>query len=318
MNPGIHYGMPMAEYLALPALSAGVIKTLLDRCPAAAWYDSPFNPNRPRNDDTGASDAGTIAHSILLEGSRDVCCVIDPADHPAEKTGSIPEGWTNKSIRAARDTARAAGKVPVLKSAMAEIDAIASAARTYLDSVRDTEPAIHAAFEPGGGHSEVTVVWREGETLCKMRADRMSADHGLIVDAKFTAQSVEPGRYGRTQMVNLGQYITAAWYRRGVRAATGTDPDYVFLAGELDAPHLFSLVGCDPSWLELGDEKIGAGLREWQECARRNHWPAYPTRVAYPELPVYERARWDERNGVGEDGVPATNAEIWKAQREAA
>ena len=45
-------------------------------------------------------DAGTIAHEILLEGSQNCVTVIDPADHPAEKTGTTPSGWTNKSLGA--------------------------------------------------------------------------------------------------------------------------------------------------------------------------------------------------------------------------
>ena len=56
-------------------------------------------------------DAGTVAHAILLEGNSDVVTIIDPTNHPAEKTGNIPDGWTNKSIRAARDSARASGKL---------------------------------------------------------------------------------------------------------------------------------------------------------------------------------------------------------------
>jgi hypothetical protein len=57
MQTGIHFGMSMQEYLAIPAVSNGVLRTLLERCPAAAWHCSPFNPNKPR-DDTDASDAG--------------------------------------------------------------------------------------------------------------------------------------------------------------------------------------------------------------------------------------------------------------------
>ncbi len=301
--PGIHYGMSMAEYLAIPALSAGVITTLLDRCPAAAWYESPWNPRRASSS-TAEQDAGSIAHSIFLEGSRDVCEVIDPNDHPAEKTGNIPDGWTNKSIKAARDAARAAGKIPVLKPAMAEIEAISAAARTYVDSLRESEPAIHALFEPAGGTSETVLIWQEGATLCKLRADRLATDFALIADYKTTGVSAEPMRFGRAQLVGLRYYVSASWYRRGVRAVTGVDPTYIFLAGETDAPYLHSLIGCDPSLAELGDEKVGAGLAAWQECQRANHWPAYPNRVCWIEAPVYEVNAWAEREGIDAHGIP--------------
>src|ERR1700693_4471465 len=95
----------MQEYLDLPAVSASLVCDILDKCPRAAWWNSYLNPDRVR-ETSALMDAGTVAHAILLEGSEACCTVIDPNNHPAEKTGAIPEGWTNKSIRAARDIVR--------------------------------------------------------------------------------------------------------------------------------------------------------------------------------------------------------------------
>jgi hypothetical protein len=310
VKTGIHFGMSMQEYLAIPAVSNGVLRTLLERCPAAAWHCSPFNPRRTV-DYSDASDAGTIAHSILLEGSRDCLEVIDPNDHPAEKTGAIPSGWTNKSIKAARDAARADGKIPVLPSDVAEIDALVCAAQSFVDSLRATEPAIHAMMQPDGGKSEVVMVWEEGGTLCKLRADRISADNQIVLDYKTTALSAEPQAWARTML----DYMGAAWYRRGVRAVTGVDPDYVFLIGERAAPFLHSIVGITPADLALGDDKIGYAMREWQKCEAAGHFPGYTNRVAYCDAPVWHRLKWDERNGLDEQGTPV-DAELWAQVKE--
>jgi len=310
MKPGIFHGMPMEEYLAIRALSNGVIQTLLDECAAAAWYSSPWNPNRPA-DDTKERDAGSIAHSILLEGSRAICEVIDPAAHPAEKTGNIPDGWTNKSIRAARDAARAAGKIPVLKPMMAEINALVDSAYRFIESLRETEPAIYQAFQAGGGTAETVIVWQEGDTLCKLRADMLAVDFRLIVDYKSTSMSVEPSGWAKKI-----DYVGAAWYRRGVRAACGVDPDYVFMCGELKPPYLHSLVGVDPGGLALGDEKVGEGIRQWQACERAGRWPGYAPRVHWVELPVYERFQWEARNGVDADGIPYDISKLFGPPKE--
>jgi hypothetical protein len=310
MKLGIHYGLSMPEYLAIPAVSNGVLQTLLERCPAAAWFCSPFNPNRPR-DDNDASDAGTIAHAILLEGTRDCLAVIDPKDHPAEtKPFAIPQGFTNKSIRAARDAARAAGKIPVLPSDVAAIDALVGAAERFIVSLQKEEPNVYAAFMDDGGKSEVTFVWQEGPTLCKARADRIAADHSIIIDYKSTATSVQPDAWSRTML----DYMGAAWYRRGVKAVTGVEPDYLFLAGERDPPHLHALIGVNPADLALGEEKIAVALRDWQRRESANHWPGYPARTVYPDIPPWHRAQWMERNGG--DGLPADLSTIFK--REAA
>ena len=45
-------------------------------------------------------------------------------------------------------------------------------------------------------------------------------------------------------------------------------------------------------------------LREWAKCVAANNWPAYPPRVAYPEIPAWEQMRWDERQGVDAHGIP--------------
>lgn len=301
--PNSYPGMSMAEYLALPAVSAGVIRKLLDECPAAARHASWLNPLRER-EDTAATDAGSIAHAILLEGSTAGVAVIDPEDHPAEKTGAIPEGWTNKSIRAARDAARASGLIPVLRPAMLEIEAMVDSAQDFIASLKTTEPAIWALFQPDGGESELTCVWQDGPTACRMRPDRISHDRRVIVDAKFTATSAEPDRWGRTQLTGMGYYMSAAFYRRGSMALWETQPDYVFLVVETAAPYLCSLVGVDPAGLELGAEKVEVGLREWARCIKSDSWPGYPAKVAYPEIPAWEQARWLERQGLDAQGIP--------------
>lgn len=285
----------MDEYLKLPAVSASIVRKALDECPRAAWFESWLNPEPGDADDTAASDKGSIAHQILLEGSDDCCCVIDPNDHPAAGSGNIPDGWTNKSIRAARDDARASGKIPILAPAMVDICAMVDSARAFIDSLRLTEPAVWQAFQPDGGESELTVVWRDGATLCRMRPDRLSSDRRLIVDAKFTGTCAEPDAWGRTQMIRMGYYTSASFYRRGARAAFGFDVDYVFLVVETAKPYLCSLVGVDPHGFELGGSKVASGLDLWRQCLARNRWPAYPPRVVYPEIPAWEDSRWEER-----------------------
>jgi hypothetical protein len=293
VKPGVYPDLSMAEYLSLPAVSASLLRAILDECPRAAWHASWLNENPAPADDSDASDRGSVAHQILLEGSFDCCCVIDPREHPAEKTGAIPAGWTNKSIRAARDEARAAGKIPILAPDMAEIHLMVGAARAYVASLERSEPAVWQAFAPAGGESELTVVWDDGGTLCRIRPDRISADHRLIVNYKTTGTSVEPDRWGRTQFPDY--YLGAAFYRRGVEEVFGVQPDHVFLCQENRAPYLCSLVGVDPATFSLGDAKVNTALLMWRACAKANRWPAYPPRVCYPTLPPWEATRWEER-----------------------
>lgn len=301
MNPGIYKNLPMADYLALPALSAGIIRHIVERCPKAAWWESWLNPNRER-DDTAASDAGTIAHSILLEGGAGRVAVIDPTDHPAEKTGNIPDGWTNKSIRTARDDARALGLIPVLKSDMERIEQMVDGAHTFIQSLQATEPDVWALFQPDGGESELTCVWNDNGTLCKMRADRISLARHIIVDLKFTGLSAEPEAQGRGPLV--ANRISAAFYRRGIQALFQKSPAYLFLVTEFDAPHLSSLVGVDQEGFAIAAEKVEFGIREWRRCLAADYWPGYPNRAVYPEVRAWERMDWESRQGLTGVGIP--------------
>lgn len=286
----------MAEYLAIPALSQSILQTMLDECPRAAWFDSWLNPKRVIEVSGNAQDVGSVAHSVLLEGHANHVVVIDPKDHPGKtKPYNIPKGFTNDSIKAARDAVIADGKVPLLPEDRDKVAAMVAEALQFIDSLKDSEPAIWRAFQPQCGQSEVTFMWDEDGIPCRIRTDRIATDYRVIADYKTSGMTVEPNRFGRTQVVNNGFYIGAAFYRRGIKALTGKLPVYVWLAQEQEAPYLCSLVGCDPQMLAVGGEKIAYALGQWRKCAQANCWPGYPSRVCYPELPQWVGAQWENR-----------------------
>jgi hypothetical protein len=296
MTPGVYRGLPMAEYLAIEALSATPLRTVIEECPRAGWWKSHLNPARER-EVSQAMDVGSAAHSVLLEDSWDCVVEIDPALYPAKtKPFNIPKGFTNDAIKEARDAARAAGKYPVLLGGTGEIRNMVTVAREFIDSLRETEPAVWRAFQPDGGESEVTMVWEDDGLLCKLRTDRLATDCSLVIDYKTTATSVEPDRWGRTQMTTLGHDFGAAWYRRGIAALSGTVPAYVYLCQEVEAPHLCSLIGVNPERAALGDDKVATALATWRRCLRTDKWDSYPNKVCYPELPPWESTRWQERD----------------------
>lgn len=313
MKPGVYQGLPMAEYLAIEAVSAGVICTLDERCEAAAWHESYLNPERVR--DAGGDEAriGTVAHSIFLEGSTEGVAVIDPRDHPAEKTGSIPDGWTNKSIRAARDAAIARGQTPILLSDFRRVERMVEALTLYVQSLQKTEPAVYELFQ-AAGESELTMVWDDATGVrCRMRPDRIALDRKLIVNLKTVMRSAEPNAFGRT-LPSSGHHMNAAFYRRGVKALCDVEATHLWLVQEQAPPHLCSLIGMEPAFRDFADEKVARGLSRWASCVRAKVWPAYPNRVAYVELPPWEQARAAEREAVR--GYEYSPEQLFEKRRE--
>lgn len=297
LAPGVYEGVSMAEYLAMPAVNASLLNTLLERCPRAAWFDSWLNPKRAPEDSTPAQSVGTLAHELLLEGTRAKLQVIDPKDYPTKSSGNVPDGWTNKEIRAARDQALAAGFIPVFPKVAADVEAMVAAAREYLASLSSSEPAVHDLFAPGGGKSEVTIVWEEDGCLFRIRPDRLS--DAICGDVKTTAASAEPGKWGRLQLFGMGYYVAAALYRRGILAATGKRVESVYLVQEQSAPFLCSLVGLDPMAMQVGQRKAERAIAIWKHCMKSGAWPGYPNRVAYPEVPPWEAAREEVEEAAG-------------------
>ncbi len=297
LAPGVYEGVSMAEYLAMPAANASLLNTLLERCPRAAWHDSWLNPKRPAEESTPAQSVGTLAHELLLEGTRGKMQVIDPKDYPTKSTGNIPDGWTNKEIREARDQALAAGMIPVFPKVAADVEAMVAEARSYLATLSRTEPAVHDLFQPNGGRSEVTIVWEEDGCLFRIRPDRLS--DAICGDVKTTAASAEPGKWGRLQLFGMGYYVAAALYRRGILAATGKRVESIYLVQEQSAPFLCSLVGLDPMAQQVGQRKAERAIAIWKHCMRTGSWPGYPNRVAYPEVPPWEAAREEVEEAAG-------------------
>lgn len=284
----VWHGVSMEDYLAMPAVSSGVICETVSRCPAAGWFRSYLNQHRP-DDPSKASDAGTIAHSIALEGHADRCAVVDPAEFPSEKN-TVPGGWQTKAIKAERERLKGEGKIPVLKEHWSEIKSMADSVLRFIDSLKSSEPAVYRMFRPDGGASEVTIVWDDGGTRCRLRADRLAAAGDLFADLKF-ARNAHPEGFARAGLIGMRYAMAGAFYRRGLRDAYSTDATPVFIVCEQEPPHLCSIVGMDPSWTAWADAKVQHGLDIWKRCVERNSWPAYPTRVAYPELPPWELAK---------------------------
>ena len=122
-----------------------------------------------------------------------------------------------------------------------------------------------------------------------------SLDQKLIVDYKTGGTTSEPDTWGRVQMVRMGYYVSAAFYRRGIAARANVQPAYVFLTQEQDPPYLCSLVGVDPHAFELGAAKVAAGLTMWRSCIAAKRWPGYPARVCYPEIPAWVDSEWQDQ-----------------------
>jgi hypothetical protein len=175
LQPGIYEGLPMADYLAMPAASASTDDHAARALPARRLVRLVAEPAPPAHRSTPAQSVGTLAHELLLEGTPRAAGRDRPERLPDEDHGRDPDGWTNKAIkRRARRRARRR-QDPGLPGVAAEIEAMVARRAATSRATRESEPAIHDLFQPAAASSEVTIVWEEDGCLFRMRPDRIAA-----------------------------------------------------------------------------------------------------------------------------------------------
>ena len=265
--------MSADEYHDSPGLSASLAKTLLAKSPLHAWMESPMNPARSRQD-ASRLDIGTAAHAALLEG-LDVVTVCEFDD------------WRTKDSKAARDDARAAGKIPLLTHQYEQVHDMVAVARDALAGCPDLN-----GIKWEDGKAEQSIFWSDALTPCRSRLDWLANDHSLILDFKTT--ELGPDAWIRS-IPKMGYDIQAAFYLRGLGVLTGKQADFVFMVQETESPYMVYFVGLPPAYLEVGAAKVQIAIDRWTACMERNEWPGYEKRIMYAEPPAWALAEIEEK-----------------------
>lgn len=114
---GVYLGLPMAEYVADPALSGSAFYHLLTEPGAIAW-NSPANPLWDGGESSKGQLRGSAAHSAILEGLAAYEAAYCVAPQGALKTGEDMSAWLAKAKAAREDLAglKISGKVGELRA----------------------------------------------------------------------------------------------------------------------------------------------------------------------------------------------------------
>jgi hypothetical protein len=266
MIPGT-YNIPAAQYHAGPCpgpeLSNSLIKTLLGKSPLHAWCQHPKLNQQFKPYESDRFDAGTAAHSILLEG-EDGIVIVDAED------------WRTKAAKEARESARQAGKTALLTRHYFAAKEMAVLAKEFI-----AKTSLAGIFE--AGQSEVTALWEEPGIWCKSRMDLKAP--GVILDYKTTSAG-NPSDFIRSSMTAFGYDIQDAWYRRGMKAL-GEECEFVFLVQEDTAPYACYLVTASESLREMAEHKVKRAVALWRDCVSRNQWPAYGVQPILAQAPAW-------------------------------
>lgn len=252
-----------------------MVKIIVSDTMQHAWTAHPrLNPDfEPDEDDK--FDLGNAAHSLILSDPKQFA-VLDYAD------------WRKAEAQKARDDARHAGKIPLLRKNWDRVNAMVAAARAQLWGT----PDFAGVFE--NGKPEQTLIWEEDGVWMRARLDWLPDDHAAPYDDFKTSETADPDAWSRI-MFSVRHDIQAAFYRRGIRAlGLARQPRMRFVVQETSAPYCLSVFQPSPEVLELADREIERAIRRWRWCRAADSWPGYPAKVHTIEVPGWlETARMD-------------------------
>jgi hypothetical protein len=274
-EPGI-YALSEAQYhadpCAVPSLTRTIAGIICEKSPAHAYVAHPrLGGDAPSASSTNA-DLGTAFHAAALRGENRVA-VLEFDDF---KSGAA---------KAAREAARAAGKVPLLGKDADRLQGMLRSFTRYRDAT--------GAFTDG--EPERTVVWQEGDVWCRCCVDWLPNDAALsLLDLKSTSVGA-----------NLDTWSRAAWsaccdiqsnfYNRGVGAIRGEVPlrGMAFVVVENTPPYAVKTFGMTPESEEIGTARTRYAMDVWGACMEQSTWPGYDDVVEFVEPPYRIRSRWE-------------------------
>lgn len=271
LAPSVYHADPCPE----PSLSNSIAKLICLSSPLHAKHRHPRLNPQCEPDDAEHLDIGTAAHAVLLEGEAAVT-IVDAGD------------WRTNAAKEARDVARAAGRIPLLRRKWADVQAMVTSAREQLDRVRDGRDMFR------DGKPEQTLIWQEENGIwCRARLDWLRPD--AIDDFKTTGASANPDNWTRRTMFEMGFDMQCAFYLRGLKAVTGFDATFRFAVQETDPPYALSVITLGPDALCLAEKKILYAIEKWRDGLDGGDWPGYARRTCYATLPPWHEAWWLEK-----------------------
>lgn len=246
---GIVYDMPAADYHAVDATSATVLKRLHESSPAHVKCGFSEEPSE-------AMDLGSAFHCLLLEPEH--------FDNRYWERPLLDMRRSKDKTRFAALNEMHAGKTAIGQFDLADLRASAGAIQAH--------PFVAPMLKES--RKEISLFWNEEDIgLCKCRLDMLAGK--VICDLKST-RNAHKDFFRREICFSRHYWIQAAWYYRGARALGLDISEFVFIAAELKRPYGVTLHYMDAPELQSLQERVWFLARTWAEAVRTGVYPAYP------------------------------------------
>lgn len=264
---GLVLNLPEATYHAHPSLSSSGAKLLLDSPALFDWV-----MNQGHRTEKAAFDFGSAVHAEVLGTGYGVA----ELDFDNYRTGAAQK---------ARDDARDAGLIPMLKKEMEDVHATAQAVLRH--------PMARALLERDG-NPEASVFVTDPVTGVPMRCrfDFLPDDRNVAVDLKTARKGgARPHKFA-TAIVEYGYDVSWAHYTLTADLAGETVNDMVFLVVETEPPFHINTFKLDADFKEIGTAKARIARDRYARALETGEWPGYPPEIQVarpPQFAIYEQ-----------------------------
>ena len=239
-----------AEYRQREGISSSELKKIM-KSPLhyKHWKENP-------QEDTPALLFGRAAHKYVLE-TYDFFTEFAVAPNCDRRTKEGKETW-------AKFLAESDGK-----------DVITEEQFKQIEDMRTAMLATPFVSKLINGEHEVSYFWTDEDTglKCKCRPDSINHKLKIICDYK-TCDNAETQQFMR-QAINLGYDLQSSYYIDGVKANTGEDYIFVFIAQEKKPPYAVNILQADDVFIRSGRDVYKSMLQTYKDCSESGNWYGY-------------------------------------------
>ena len=144
-----------------------------------------------------------------------------------------------------------------------------------IDAMRNAMLATPFVSKLINGEHEVSLFWTDEDTgiKCKCRPDSLNDKLKIVIDYK-TCDNAETQHFMR-KAIDLGYDLQASYYLDGVKATTGLDCIFVFIAQEKKPPYAVNILQADDVFIRSGRQLYKDMLATYKECTETGNWWGY-------------------------------------------
>ena len=211
---------------------------------------------KEKQEDTPALLFGRAAHKYVLE-TYDFFTEFAVAPNCDRRTKEGKETW-------AKFIEESEGK-----------DVITEEQFKQIEDMRNAMLATPFVSKLINGEHEVSYFWTDEDTglKCKVRPDSINHKLKIICDYK-TCDNAETQQFMR-QAINLGYDLQSSYYIDGVKANTGKDYIFVFIAQEKKPPYAVNILQADDVFIRSGRDVYKSMLQTYKDCFESGNWYGY-------------------------------------------